>query len=255
MTAESSHPTPAETLAWCAKDAGLDLVAEAAWPEHDGDVSVPVLAGFVVSSFSPLAAEVANRCLGRRAADAVKVAAGEEPDSGGRATAVMLVTARGDVQSARHVADAVDAGARLGPLMFFQSVPNAVAGYIATRWNLTGPVVCLGDPAGASAAAALLLADGDADEALLVHVEQDPDRAAAVLVRLAAGAGIDAAADSGTERESDTDGHAAGDSGTAAGAPSRPRSRTPETSAAAPAATPGATPRPDAPHSPEGGRP
>jgi hypothetical protein len=235
VTAESSHPTLAETLAWCAKEAGLDLVAEAAWPEHDGDVEVPVLAGFVVSSFSPLAAEVANRCLGRRAADDAEEAPGQGPDSGDRATAVMLVTARGDVRSARHVADAVDAGARLGPLMFFQSVPNAVAGYIATRWHLAGPVVCLGDPAGASAAAALLLADGDADEALLVHVEQDPDRAAAVLVCLAAGV------------EADSD----GDSGT--GVPSSDQS--PENPAAAPAAAPDAAPRSDAPHSPEGGRP
>ena len=241
MTAPSPHPTPAQTLAWCAKDAGLDLVAEAAWPEHDGDVKPPVLAGFVVSSFSPLAAEVANRCLSRRAADAAQDGDGREPDPGDRATAVMLVTARGDVQSARHVADAVDAGARLGPLMFFQSVPNAVAGHIATRWNLTGPVVCLGDPAGASAAAALLLADGDAEKALLVHVEQDPDRAAAVLVRLPADADDGVGAGAGAARDPGT--RAAG------------RGQGPETPAASPAAAPDATPRPDAPHSLEGGRP
>lgn len=232
MIAGSLRPAPAETLAWCAKEAGLDVVAEAAWPEHDGDAAVPALAGFVVSSFSPLAAEAANRCLGRRPADGD--AAPEEPgrtqDPDGRLTAVVLVTARGDVHSARHVADAVDNGMRIGPLMFFQSVPNAVAGHIATRWNLSGPVVCLGDPASASAAAALLLADGDADEALLVHVEQDPDRAAAVLVRLG-------------------DGFLSEEPGDAAlSVPS-------ETSAAFQAAAPGAPPRPDASHSPEGGRP
>ena len=34
-------------------------------------------------------------------------------------------------------------GDRVGPLLFFQSVPNAVAGHVAARWGLTGPVVCL----------------------------------------------------------------------------------------------------------------
>jgi hypothetical protein len=219
VTALTTGAAPAEALAGRAREAGHEVVAEAAWPEHDGDAAVPALAGFVVSSFSPLAAEAANRCLGRRPAGAGTAPDPRDPD--GPVTAVVLVTARGDVQSARHVADAVDTGARIGPLMFFQSVPNAVAGHIAARWNLSGPVVCLGDPASASAAAALLLADGDADEALLVHVEQDPDRAAAVLVRPGPGAG-------------DPD---------------------PGMSAAGPAAAPGATPRPDAPHSPEGGRP
>ena len=45
-----------------------------------------------------------------------------------------MVTALGDVTTATRVAAAVDAGQRASPLLFFQSVPNAVAGYLAARW-------------------------------------------------------------------------------------------------------------------------
>jgi hypothetical protein len=102
-------------------------------------------------------------------------------------TAIVLVTALGDVTSAARVAAAVDAGKRVAPLLFFQSVPNAVAGYLAARWHLTGPVVCVSETGAAVDAAALLLDDADADEALIVRADLGVtggarDRAAAILV-------------------------------------------------------------------------
>ena len=159
----------------------LTRISEAHFPAAAGD-EVPALAGFVGSSFSPLVAEVAERCL--------RAHYGEPPvdPARGERTAIVLVSAAGDIASAVQVAHAVDTGARVGPLMFFQSVPNAVIGYIAARWGLGGPVVCLASPGGGLDAAALLIDDGDADEALVIHAEQagDPagqDRAVAVLVR------------------------------------------------------------------------
>ncbi len=88
------------------------------------------------------------------------------------------------------------------PLLFFQSNPNAVLGHIAARWQLTGPVVAVSPdgaapgevPPDALELAELLLADGDADQVLVIAAEQtDPgeahaplaDRAVAVLVALA----------------------------------------------------------------------
>ncbi|WP_217712120.1 beta-ketoacyl synthase N-terminal-like domain-containing protein [Kitasatospora sp. NA04385] len=159
--------------------AGLRVLSSGQWPESVEDRGAPGIAGFVVSSFSPLAAEAARRCLLRR------------PDPSGGAgrpvTAVVVVSPLGDLAGAAHVAEAVDGGARIGPLLFFQAVPNAVAGHVAARWQLTGPVVCVADTATATAVAALLLADGDAGEALLIRVDQahtpgGPDRAAAVLL-------------------------------------------------------------------------
>lgn len=152
-------------------------LAQARWPESEVD-SVPTLAGFVESSFSPLAAEVARRCLSQATAN--------------ERTAIIIVSSSGDVSTAVATAQAVDAGTRLGPLLFFQAVPNAVAGYIAAKWNLTGPVVCL-SPAKPEShdgleLADLLIRDGDADEALIISVEQamtegERDRAVAVLVK------------------------------------------------------------------------
>jgi hypothetical protein len=102
----------------------------------------------------------------------------------------VIVTGYGDVASAAHVAAAVDAGARVGPLLFFQSVPNAVAGHIAAGHGLDGPVVCLspmaadadGAMAEGLAEAALLIDDANLDAALVVVADQSPDVAYAVLL-------------------------------------------------------------------------
>lgn len=150
---------------------GLRVLATGVWPADGGD-EVPGVAGFIVSSFNPLVVEVARRALATYY--------GPPPAPDGAATAVVVVSAYGDVTSARTVADAVDTGGRVGPLLFFQSVPNAVAGYVAAHWGLAGPVVAISpadDADGAAVAegmamAGLLIDDGDADRALLVFVEQ-----------------------------------------------------------------------------------
>ncbi len=161
----------------------MKVLERARWP-HDEDV--PQIPGFVHSSFSPLVAAVADRCLTQRY--------GERPATAER-TAVVLVTSSGDRASAEHVAHTVATGGRPGPLFFFQSVPNSVAGYVAARWGLRGPVVCVspaGDPLeDGLAQAELLIEDGSCDEALVVLVEQsDHDTAEAVLVRGSTGEGM-----------------------------------------------------------------
>jgi hypothetical protein len=157
--------------------AGLTVSSSASWPETDADGEVAALAGFIESNFSPLLAEVAGRALRRRG----------KPQPSGKVTAVVMVTALGDVTSATRVAAAVDSGKRVSPLMFFQSVPNAVAGYLAARWHLTGPVVCVSGTSAGLDLAALLIDDADADEALVVRVDLavtggDGDHGAAILV-------------------------------------------------------------------------
>jgi hypothetical protein len=159
-----------------ASSAGLVVSASASWPETDDDGEVTPLAGFIESTFSPLIAQVAARVLERR----------ERPPPG-QTTAIVIVTALGDVTSAVRVAAVVDRGERVFPLLFFQSVPNAVAGYLAARWHLTGPVVCVSATSAGLDVAALLIDDADADDALVVRVDLaatsgDSDRAAAILV-------------------------------------------------------------------------
>ncbi len=178
MTRQASIASPGLAALCAAADmSGLTVLASGCWPETEADSQVTPLAGFIDSNFSPLVAEVASRALHSRAL----------PPASGTVTAIVLVTALGDVTSATRVAAAVDAGRRVPPLHFFQSVPNAVAGYLAARWKLTGPVVCISGTTAGLEVAALLLDDADADEALVVHVhlavtDGDRDRAAAILV-------------------------------------------------------------------------
>jgi hypothetical protein len=177
---------------------GLAVLARAEWPAFAGD-RLPPIPGFVISSFSPLVAEVAERCLrkyfGNRPAD---------PRRGER-TAVLLASESGDIGTAVAVAQAVDAGRRVPPLLFFQSNPNAVVGHLTARWELAGPVVCISpggfrgvappgqhSPAGgalddAIQGAVLLIQDGDADAVLVIVAEQGrpgakPDHGVAMLV-------------------------------------------------------------------------
>jgi hypothetical protein len=162
--------------------AGLTVSSSASWPETEADGEVTALAGFIESNFSPLVAEVAGRVLRSR----------DQSQASGKVTAIVIVTALGDVTSATRVAAAVDAGERVPPLQFFQSVPNSVAGYLAARWHLTGPVVCVSGTTAGLDVAALLIDDADADEALVVRVDLavtdgDRDRAAAILVTGPAG--------------------------------------------------------------------
>lgn len=173
-------------------DSAAVVLARAAWPESDVDTSPPELAMFVRSSFSPLVAEVAGRCLRRHYGTAPV-----DQETGER-TAVVLLSVAGDVVTGSEVAAAVDEGKRLTPMLFFQSVPNAAVGHVAATWGLAGPVVCLsppGDPSEGPLAledtaldyAIELIGDGDADRALVVVVEQGGragggDRAVAMLV-------------------------------------------------------------------------
>lgn len=145
----------------------------------------PPLPGFVVSSFSPYVAAAAERCLAARH--------GNPPaaDDAGRRTGIVLASGSGDTRMAAHVANAVDTGGRIGPLLFFQAVPNSVAGHVAARWGLGGPVVCLaptGEPkADGLAYARLLIEDGDADEVLVLGVEQAGSTATAHAVLVSEG--------------------------------------------------------------------
>ncbi|HEX9034472.1 MAG TPA: beta-ketoacyl synthase chain length factor [Streptosporangiaceae bacterium] len=144
---------------------GTTVLARAHWPA--GQVqSLPAVAGFVVSAFSPLAAALADLCLTSYFGDPPG-----DPALGER-TAIVLASGTGDLPTAAAVASAVTEGRRVPPLLFYQSNPNAVAGHIAARWGLAGPVTCTvsaADPlAEAMSDAALLIADGAAHAALVI---------------------------------------------------------------------------------------
>lgn len=169
--------------------AGLTVLAQTRWP-GSGEAEPDPLPGFVYSSFSPLVAATAGQCLSRW------YGAAPVPPGEGERVALILVSVRGDVAIASAIAKIVDGGGRMSPLLFFQSVANAVLGYIASRWGIGGPLLSVSPVADpeedAMALTAGLLADGDADTALVVFAEpactaDEQDRSYALLVRLPAG--------------------------------------------------------------------
>ncbi|MDD9382932.1 hypothetical protein M8Z33_41085 [Streptomyces sp. ZAF1911] len=199
--------------------ASVEVLAEGVWPAP-GDPELPVpLAGFAVSSFSPMASAAADRCLEQVYGAPGAAEPGAEPAGPGaqelvrRAgrTAIVLASRGGDLETHTATAVAVDAGRPAAPLLFFQSVPNAVVGHIAKRWGLAGPVICFSpdaataDPLGEALDVTRFLVDGgDAGEALVLLVEQAgpdgaPANARALLVRPAADAAADATPLAGEE--------------------------------------------------------
>lgn len=151
------------------------VLAEAQWPTGSADDQLPDVAGFVESAFSPLVAALAELCL------ASYFGAPPAGLAEGARTAIVVASSTGDLATAAAVAAAVEAGRRVPPLLFYQSTPNAVAGYVAARWGLSGPVVCTmpgsairGDDAysraraEALASADILIESGDADAALVI---------------------------------------------------------------------------------------
>jgi len=180
MTAAPVTSGDLTALRAAAAAAGLTVLSSASWQEEEDDEVTP-LAGFIDSNFSPLVAEVAGRALRNRAGRLA------QPQAAAGLTAIVLVTALGDITSATRVATVVDAGTRVPPLQFFQCVPNAVAGYLAAKWHLAGPVACVSGTSAGLDVAALLIDDGDADDVLVVRADLaadagQRDRAAAMLV-------------------------------------------------------------------------
>jgi hypothetical protein len=172
--------------------ATLRVLGRAEWPERDDDTLAPI-AGFIVSPFNPLVAEVADRCL----RDAHGSPASADPGRRAR-TGVVLASVGGDRGTAHALGEAVATGRRVQPLLFFQSNPNAVVGHITARWALEGPVTCIrpAQPGAAALADALgtadlMLLDGGADEVLVIAAEsgrtaEEPGSAVALLVERAA---------------------------------------------------------------------
>jgi hypothetical protein len=164
--------------------AGSVQFATATWSGRSS-AELPPVAGFITSAFSPLVATLAEECLSDY------FGAPPAPPAFGERIGIVLVSSTGDLTTSAAIATAIQAGKRVPPLLFYQSNHNAVAGHVAARWGLFGPVVCTmpgrAGPGGAAAdrplgsssplaaalaeaaaSAALLIEGGDADAALVI---------------------------------------------------------------------------------------
>lgn len=94
--------------------------------------SYPPVPGFIYSNFNPLAYH------------AVRLLLDQQPISDGDRTALLLGSLYGDTTTLDMTSDGLVSGTnKQNPLMFFQSVPNSIMGYIAKQYRITGPAACL----------------------------------------------------------------------------------------------------------------
>jgi hypothetical protein len=106
-------------IEWCGADA-------ASRPEPRRPPPVP---GFVESEFNPLVHLVLREAIGDRDA--------------GRDTGVLLGSVAGDTTTADVASRNLLSGRVRNPLLFYQSIPNSILGYVSRQLGLTGPMACV----------------------------------------------------------------------------------------------------------------
>lgn len=134
-------------------------------------VPLPTVPGFAHSRFGPLVVAVANDCLAR----SPQGAAGDE------ATALILASDHGDIETLDGASQRLASDQPLGPLLFFQSAPTAALGHLSRAHGFLGPMACVSVPETDVTHRALTVADDllgldGIQDVLLVGVESAPNR-------------------------------------------------------------------------------
>jgi hypothetical protein len=104
---------------WCAVDA-------ASRPEPRRPPPVP---GFIESPFNPLVNLVLREAIGDRDVR--------------RDTGVLLGSVAGDGGTADLASRNLVTGRVRNPLLFYQSIPNSILGYVSREFGITGPMACV----------------------------------------------------------------------------------------------------------------
>ncbi|MFL5345027.1 MAG: hypothetical protein ACJ8AT_09540 [Hyalangium sp.] len=122
----------------------------------------PPVPGFIESQFNPLVYAVVKQCLGSWS-----------PEEGA-GTAIVLGSGLGDTTTADVASQNVAKGNVHNPLLFYQSVPTSILGYVTREFGITGPLSCVaGGELGPSMLemADLLLEDESLHQVLLLGLE------------------------------------------------------------------------------------
>ncbi|MEV8535748.1 hypothetical protein [Streptomyces sp. NPDC051211] len=155
MNVPSPHSVPASVVG---------RAAVVCTSDEDAPPGVP---GFIESRFSPLVRQAVDLCW----SDAEPAEPGRLADR----TAVLLLTSFGDATTTDLASRRLLEGQVRNPLLFYQSVPTSILGFITRELRITGPLTCLsvhdGSTREAFETAGLMLADGDVDQLLLIGVE------------------------------------------------------------------------------------
>lgn len=150
----------------------LRPVAGAYLSHRPGDPELPVVPGFVASTFNPLVREAVRRCVGEPSEGGGNPLVGPYPDT----TAVVLATVAGDATTSDLASRNLVSGRVHNPLLFFQSVTTSILGHLTIEYGLTGPVSCVAVDDGLAerawhTAELLLETEPELDQVLLIGVE------------------------------------------------------------------------------------
>lgn len=168
-----TSPTASEKLAPAL------VVGAAAIPRSVDEDGPPAVPGFIESRFNPLVRAVVDRCL----ADAAPA----RPERFADRTAVLLLTLFGDSTTTDLAGQRLQEGRAHNPLLFYQSVPTSILGFVSREHGLRGALTCLSVDAAsmpeAFETAELMLADAEVDQLLIVGVELAATQRAATVRR------------------------------------------------------------------------
>lgn len=132
--------------------------------DEDAPPGVP---GFIESRFNPLVRQAVDLCW----SDAKPAG----PDQFADRTGVLMLTSFGDATTTDLASKRLLEGRVRNPLLFYQSVPTSILGFITRELGITGPLTCLsvhdGNTRDAFEMAGLMLTDGTVDQLLLIGVE------------------------------------------------------------------------------------
>ncbi|RCX17337.1 hypothetical protein DFP94_10961 [Fontibacillus phaseoli] len=96
------------------------------------EIELPVVPGFIKSNFSPLIFESIARLN-----QSCRIRSGPR-------TAMIMGSVYGDTSTIDLTSrDLVEGRNKMNPLLFYQSVPNCIMGFICMEYEITGPVSCI----------------------------------------------------------------------------------------------------------------
>jgi hypothetical protein len=144
------------------------------YPDPPAPAPVPEpVPKFVESNFSPLISFAVRGALS---------VVGEPPAAD---TGMVLTSSFGDTETADTASRRLAAGRPVNPMLFYQSIPNSILGYLGCEFAMTGPIICFSADrrllSEGLAVAESILAEDAAGQVLVIGIDLVPnDRIRAV---------------------------------------------------------------------------
>jgi hypothetical protein len=173
-------PRPIEAVA-CAGPWGIGVEAMLGWLDGDREATlrVPPVPGFIESTFNPLVYHTVKSLLAGAA--------------GAAATGVVLGSELGDTTTSDVASQNLARGRIRNPLLFYQSIPSSILGYLSRELGITGRMSCVSSGtllADLLEMADLMLADPRTEQVAVIAIELAPNPRTEALLRDGCGSDV-----------------------------------------------------------------